>query len=709
MASGLDSFVNHTVSIITSDGRNFIGTLKGFDQTINIILDESHERVYSTTTGVEQVMLGLHIIRGDNVALIGLIDEEIDNRLNLANIKAEPLNPVVHYSSDVRRQCWHPEEVAVLTSRMILQDLLPDLSVLEVEDNSVAADIVEYFRMMIDVVQKSTQGRIRHITMLALTDLIGGYLQHAVLPSARQAYYAGLIDFENVEKLMQLYEEIKWYLRTNGQGWARPMHVKTKFEIQPIDLSGEGGGKGNKTCCRNLIYYQKPTVKRSADAVSTSLHFPIPFFDTKVHPSAIAVPFRKYALRNIESKRAAYVVVKYYIAAQNCLRDLHADKPVVENFQNSLYAWIEKDVVPKLVDDKFYAAFGGILRVEDSLKQLGAQMMTAVQTECDNEGDQEVGAVPGGEPPSRSNIMLIVMIVIIVLWFVFGTLFICYRIRRNSKKIRAGSFDTCKCTTVTEKSQEASSMSSEFDKIYKEEETKHTKKSRSFKFSTKSASKQDKNYCACDEPATIDHKHSMKVLPSIPEMSENSSRREDWTSQQQQSNNKQRKITFDAPLATSSVDDVREAKKKVVAPKMRVCVPRMGDIHLGEDVDLTICPAYEDKATSLSSSRSKSSNEKDLGTQMSDRGVHESVQMPDYDNSKQAKSDGNVTEDTTDNTGFTPNSPHIYACHSSLTGNYTADQRFQKEKPFIFGYDFQTSSSSELSDEDSDARTSTTK
>ncbi|CAG9861594.1 unnamed protein product [Phyllotreta striolata] len=96
MASGLDSFVNHTVSIITSDGRNFIGTLKGFDQTINIILDESHERVYSTTTGVEQVMLGLHIIRGDNVALIGLIDEEIDNRLNLSSIKAEPLNPVVH-------------------------------------------------------------------------------------------------------------------------------------------------------------------------------------------------------------------------------------------------------------------------------------------------------------------------------------------------------------------------------------------------------------------------------------------------------------------------------------------------------------------------------------------------------------------------------------------------------------------------------------
>lgn len=43
------------------------GTLKGFDQTINLILDESHERVYSNTQGVEQVVLGLYIIRGDNM------------------------------------------------------------------------------------------------------------------------------------------------------------------------------------------------------------------------------------------------------------------------------------------------------------------------------------------------------------------------------------------------------------------------------------------------------------------------------------------------------------------------------------------------------------------------------------------------------------------------------------------------------------------
>ena len=33
----------------------------------NIILSDSHERVFSTSVGVEQVVLGLYIIRGDNM------------------------------------------------------------------------------------------------------------------------------------------------------------------------------------------------------------------------------------------------------------------------------------------------------------------------------------------------------------------------------------------------------------------------------------------------------------------------------------------------------------------------------------------------------------------------------------------------------------------------------------------------------------------
>ncbi|XP_052889336.1 U6 snRNA-associated Sm-like protein LSm8 [Anopheles moucheti] len=94
--SGLESYVNNTVSIITADGRNFVGTLKGFDQTVNVILDESHERVYSMTAGIEQVVLGLHIIRGDNIAIIGQLDESVDSKLDFSAIRGMPLEPVVH-------------------------------------------------------------------------------------------------------------------------------------------------------------------------------------------------------------------------------------------------------------------------------------------------------------------------------------------------------------------------------------------------------------------------------------------------------------------------------------------------------------------------------------------------------------------------------------------------------------------------------------
>ncbi|CAI0551692.1 unnamed protein product [Linum tenue] len=125
---GLESLVDQTISVITNDGRNIVGILKGFDQATNIILDESHERVYSTKVsirisghnefslllsvlrylkverclfvflqeGVQQLVLGLYIIRGDNISVIGELDEELDAHLDLSNLRAHPLKAVIH-------------------------------------------------------------------------------------------------------------------------------------------------------------------------------------------------------------------------------------------------------------------------------------------------------------------------------------------------------------------------------------------------------------------------------------------------------------------------------------------------------------------------------------------------------------------------------------------------------------------------------------
>lgn len=96
MASALESYIKRTVEVITADGRVIVGTLRGFDQTINLILEESQERVFNISGGVEQVQLGLYIVRGDNVAVIGEVDEELDKQLEFQEMKAEPLNPVSH-------------------------------------------------------------------------------------------------------------------------------------------------------------------------------------------------------------------------------------------------------------------------------------------------------------------------------------------------------------------------------------------------------------------------------------------------------------------------------------------------------------------------------------------------------------------------------------------------------------------------------------
>lgn len=67
MTSSLDNFINSVVSVITGDGRNIVGQLKGFDQLVNLVMVDSHERVFSEKRGVELVPLGVYIIRGDNV------------------------------------------------------------------------------------------------------------------------------------------------------------------------------------------------------------------------------------------------------------------------------------------------------------------------------------------------------------------------------------------------------------------------------------------------------------------------------------------------------------------------------------------------------------------------------------------------------------------------------------------------------------------
>uniref|UniRef100_A0A7S0TCV1 U6 snRNA-associated Sm-like protein LSm8 n=1 Tax=Ostreococcus mediterraneus TaxID=1486918 RepID=A0A7S0TCV1_9CHLO len=90
----LASMVDARVSVITNDGRHIVGVLRGFDQVVNVILEDCHERVYSTTSGVEHAPLGLYMIRGDNIAVVGALDEDLDAEIDFTGVVAAPLRPI---------------------------------------------------------------------------------------------------------------------------------------------------------------------------------------------------------------------------------------------------------------------------------------------------------------------------------------------------------------------------------------------------------------------------------------------------------------------------------------------------------------------------------------------------------------------------------------------------------------------------------------
>ncbi|KAH7910267.1 Sm-like ribonucleoprotein [Hygrophoropsis aurantiaca] len=94
--SSLQGYVDRRVLLILQDGRAIAGVLVGFDQKSNVVLSDSIERVYSMEEGVEEIPLGLYLVKGDMIVLIGEIDDAVDTAVDLSTIHAEPL-PAIRY------------------------------------------------------------------------------------------------------------------------------------------------------------------------------------------------------------------------------------------------------------------------------------------------------------------------------------------------------------------------------------------------------------------------------------------------------------------------------------------------------------------------------------------------------------------------------------------------------------------------------------
>lgn len=86
----LNEFLGTRVMLITFDGRTFVGNMRGFDQTCNVVLEKASERSFSEGEAPKVVELGLFIVRGDNVAVVGQIDEDREAASNWNSVKVRP-------------------------------------------------------------------------------------------------------------------------------------------------------------------------------------------------------------------------------------------------------------------------------------------------------------------------------------------------------------------------------------------------------------------------------------------------------------------------------------------------------------------------------------------------------------------------------------------------------------------------------------------
>lgn len=97
--SNLASYVTKKVLIVTVDSRVLVGKLESYDQLTNLVLSGALERVIRTPDEPEdsqEVPLGLYIVRGDNVCTVGLVDEELDNSINWAQVKGSAIGTTKH-------------------------------------------------------------------------------------------------------------------------------------------------------------------------------------------------------------------------------------------------------------------------------------------------------------------------------------------------------------------------------------------------------------------------------------------------------------------------------------------------------------------------------------------------------------------------------------------------------------------------------------
>ncbi|KAK2578761.1 hypothetical protein KPH14_008867 [Odynerus spinipes] len=400
-----------------------------------------------------------------------------------ASRNGENIGTVLFERGDCAKRCWSTEEFTILNSRRMFQDILPKVKVIDYQNDQYIALLMDYFHVCLETVRKLSIGKTKHLMLKALADAMGGYLRAYILPLTKQSYYAGNIKYHNARKLFELYDELMDFLHTNGAGWSKSRReiVSTKTSpivITPSELSVACNGlitypihdnynRNRRSRRRHARRKKKRFVsrhksKRYAAAGYNDAGFnndeqstivPLPFLDDENEPNSIALPFKSNSLQSLYSERSVFVLVKYYVASVKCIVSRSQSKAVLDNFNTNFFAWLKQSVRRHLNDEKWYPAFGGVLRVISSLEESGSgknmelkggsyQMMPKMETEHSSVPVDDVPPLYKGKSESNdiltfgtTELIIIAVVSALLVWLLVGLSLVCYRyLSRHSEE-----------------------------------------------------------------------------------------------------------------------------------------------------------------------------------------------------------------------------------------------------------------------------------
>eukprot|EP00871_Galdieria_phlegrea_P003042 jgi/Galph1/3739/GphlegSOOS_G2441.1 len=113
-AGSLVEHIDRRILILQRDGRYIHGFLRTYDQYANLVLENAFERFVFNQTYCDEP-LGIFIIRGENVALLGEIDRELERQWlsTLEQCSLEKTKAVVREQRQLTKANLHSQQERV--------------------------------------------------------------------------------------------------------------------------------------------------------------------------------------------------------------------------------------------------------------------------------------------------------------------------------------------------------------------------------------------------------------------------------------------------------------------------------------------------------------------------------------------------------------------------------------------------------------------